>query len=222
MDLDDSDPNLELYDDFDYGGYSDYENFDEFFNFDKISDAISKKALENSNKQNDETTKDNPQNNDNFENQHSLMEKIKNELDINEKEYIKFLQKIKKARKNRKSTYHVRVKQERNFGKNKSRCTYCIRQILSLSDDWFVFKEAFYHFTYGEVFDKSLVQKLHNKICSSLGIRKATVQEGRNIRLYFNNFANCAFRIIKEGRKFLRENPEFRELIDHSKQNKKI
>lgn len=115
------------------------------------------------------------------------------------------------------------VKKSENYHKaakvreEKFRYPYGSRKILSLSGLAEEFRVSFYSLTYGKKFSKNFVQKLHNKVCSSLKLRKMNREESRSIKLYFLHFANDGFQIINAVRNYLDENPEFLDEITESR-----
>lgn len=150
----------------------------------------------------------------------SLLQRIHDEMNFSDEKFVEFNKKLKKAMKTEKEDYVVPVKQVRRID-NVQRCTVCSRRILSFSKHALEFKVAFYHFTFGRTFDKQYLKKLHNNICENIHIRKISRDESRSIKLYFANFWNSGFEIIREAHKYLEEHPEFVKEIRDSIQAKK-
>lgn len=145
----------------------------------------------------------------------TIIDRIKNELGITKEEFDRFISKIKAKEKDKKETYVKRVLIPKSG--TKTRCTICSRRYVSLKDEALIFEIALYHFTYGKKFSRSIVSKLHNKICSNLDIGKMRRDDSRSIKHYFNRYLNKGFEIIREARKYIIDHPEFIDVIKEDK-----
>lgn len=146
----------------------------------------------------------------------AFLERIKNELGITKEEYEAFMRVLKDKLKDKKPTYERIVTTHHESGTIK-RSTTCCRRFISLSDDARIFQIAFFHFTYGNKFQKKFVKILHNHICGTLHIKPINRDQFRSIRQYFSMFLHSSFEIIFQGRKYCMEHPEFIEQIAKSK-----
>lgn len=155
------------------------------------------------------------------EQEQNTMDKIKNELNISNYQYGKYVQKMKYKEKIKKPTYVKEVTTTITNKSGKTRCTNCNRRYLSL-DDASSFESAFYHFTYGKKFSKIIVKELHNNICSKLNLPKMSREEFRSIKKYFIHYKNKSFEIIQEAKNYVNEHPEFIEQIEIDKINNKM
>ena len=155
------------------------------------------------------------------EREQNTMDKIKNELNISNYQYGKYVQKMKYKEKIKKPTYVKEVTTTITNKSGKTRCTNCNRRYLSL-DDASSFESAFYHFTYGKKFSKIIVKELHNNICSKLNLPKMSREEFRSIKKYFIHYKNKSFEIIQEAKNYVNEHPEFIEQIEIDKINNKM
>lgn len=150
-------------------------------------------------------------------------QKIMNEIDClftssdDENDKQKILNETQNSLKIHIAEKYYNTKNSRNKnGKYKVRN----RENLFLSGEAEQFRMNFYHFTIGQKFDKRYVQKLHNAVCKSLGLRPINRNEYRSIKLYFQNFAQNSNEIICAVHQYLQENPNLKsQILDKRKFN---
>lgn len=149
----------------------------------------------------------------------SLIDRIRNEMNLTEEEFNAFANVLKEKMKNKKETY-VRTVMTTHVNGDNRRCITCSRHFLSLNEEARIFEIAFYYFTYGKKYDRKFVYQLHNAICKSIGLVKMSREQSRSIRSYFHDFSSRGFLIIQEAHKYCLEHQEFLEKIALCKKNK--
>lgn len=77
------------------------------------------------------------------------------------------------------------------------------RKRVELDENSANFRTAFYNVCGKSVFPKEYVQKLHDAVCSSIGLPPISRTERRSIRTYFRNYAKYKNKIIKAVKEYL-------------------
>ena len=81
--------------------------------------------------------------------------------------------------------------------------SFCCRETINLDKEALSFKEEFYGSFGKTIFPKKFVQRIHNGLCNSLGIREINREEKRNKVLYFKHFSRYRALIIPKIREYI-------------------
>ncbi|OHT11164.1 hypothetical protein TRFO_01066 [Tritrichomonas foetus] len=94
-------------------------------------------------------------------------------------------------------------------------------KIVALSAYEEQFRFRFYQLMGRRVFPKNCVSILHNEgVCKILNLPKASREEKRSIKLYFQHYAQFQDQIILLADEYIKTHPEFRALINQNRKKK--